>query len=82
MTKESIAKLGKVPKCPRCDFDKTWGSALCSKCRRMLPPHMRTGLENVEKYDPTFVARAMRGAANYFHLHFQSIRNFIGPRRK
>lgn len=77
-----IAKLGEVKKCPRCDFDKTYKAALCSRCRRQLPPNMRVGLEAVDKYDPLFVQRAIRGAANYFHLHYQSIRNFIGPRKK
>jgi hypothetical protein len=80
--KEAIVQLARGRKCPRCDFDKTIGAALCRKCRSQLPANMRVGLESIEQFDPNFVQRAMRGAANYFHLHYQSIRNFIGPRRK
>jgi len=54
--------------CPRCDLDKTIGSALCRRCRSKLPAHMRSGLEAVGTKDEWTVARAMRAAANYFNV--------------
>ena len=70
-----------MPRCPRCDFDKTMGNALCRSCRGKLPANMRTSLERIPSKDEWMVARAMRAAANYFDVHFQSIRNFGGGRR-
>ena len=80
--KANVARLGRDPKCPRCDLDKTYGAGLCSRCRAKLPPHMRKGLERVEGEDPALVLRAIRAAANYFNVHFQSIRNFGGGKKR
>lgn len=71
-----------MPRCPRCDFDKTMGNALCRSCRAKLPANMRMSLERIPSKDEWTVARAMRAAANYFDVHFQSIRNFGGGRRR
>lgn len=80
---DDVRKLARTPKCPRCgDLDKTIGTALCSDCRRVLPPNMREGLENIEKRDPFSVKTAIRAAANYFDVHFQSIRNFGGGKKR
>lgn len=80
---EDVRKLARNPKCPRCgDLDKTVGTAICSDCRRVLPENMRQSLENIEKRDPFSVMRAVRAAANYFDVHFQSIRNFGGGRKR
>lgn len=43
---------------------------------------MRAGLEGVAAKDEWTVGRAMRAAANYFNLHFQSVRNFGGGRKR
>ena len=79
---DDVSRLAKRKQCPRCDFDKTFGTAICSRCRKKLPTHMRTGLESIEKKEPSFVARSIRQAMNYFDVHFQSIRNFGGGRRR
>ena len=79
--KDALARLGHDPKCPRCDLDKTMGAALCRRCRAKLPPHMRKDLDRVEGKDPDSVYRAIRAAANYFHVHFQSIRKFGGGKK-
>lgn len=80
-TSTDIEKLARRPKCPRCDFDKTWGSAICHRCRTKLPAHMRAGLEGIRSKDPNFVLSSLKAAANYFRQHFASIRNFGGGRR-
>jgi predicted amidophosphoribosyltransferase len=82
LTKDQISGLAKKPHCPRCDLDKTFGNALCRRCRAKLPPNMRPGLERIPSKDAWTVARAMRAAANYFDVHFQSIRNFGGGRKR
>ena len=82
LTKEQVTVLSKKRRCPRCDFDKTVGNALCRRCRSKLPPHMRSGIENIPSKDAWLVGRALRAAANYFDVHFQSIRNFGGGRKK
>jgi len=82
MTREQIVGLAKTPRCPRCDFDKTMGNALCRRCRSKLPLNMRVSLERIPSKDEWAVARAMRAAAHYFDVHFQSIRNFGGGRRR
>lgn len=76
-----IDRLAKRQTCPRCDFDKTWGNAICHRCRSKLPLHMRTGLERIDSKDPNFVLSALKAAASYFRQHFESIRNFGGGRR-
>ena len=43
---------------------------------------MRVSLERIPSKDEWAVARAMRAAAHYFDVHFQSIRNFGGGRRR
>lgn len=80
--KEEVGRLARSKRCPRCDFDKTFGVAICSRCRRQLPENMRIGLEKIESHEPNFVARAIRQAANFFDVHFQSIRNFGGGKKR
>jgi hypothetical protein len=82
LTREQIAGLAKTQRCPRCDLDKTVGNALCRKCRAQLPPQMRGALERIPSKDAWMVSRAVRAAADYFDVHFQSIRNFGGGRRR
>jgi predicted amidophosphoribosyltransferase len=82
LTKDQVAGLAKKPRCPRCDFDKTMGNALCSSCRSKLPAHMRLDLEKIPTKDASMVGRALRAAANYFNVHFQSVRNFGGGKRR
>jgi hypothetical protein len=43
---------------------------------------MRAGLEAIPAKDEFTVSRALRAAANYFNVHFQSIRNFGGGRKR
>lgn len=82
MTREELAGLANRKRCPRCDFDKTIGNALCRRCRSKLPAHMRAGLESIPSKDEWAVGRAMRAAANYFNVHFQSVRNFGGGKKR
>src|SRR3954452_8814558 len=82
LTREQIAGLAKTPRCPRCDLNKTVGNALCRSCRAKLPPNMRLGLERIPSKDAWSVSRALSAAANYFDVHFQSIRNFGGGRKR
>ncbi len=82
MTKEQLNGLAKRRRCPRCDFEKTFGNALCRRCRTKLPAHMRTGLERIPTKAPWTVTRALRAAANYFEVHFASVRRFGGGRKR
>jgi len=82
MTKEQLNGLAKKPRCPRCNFDKTIGNALCRRCRTKLPAHMRPGLEAIPAKDTWTVTRALRAAANYLDVHFQSVRKFGGGRKR
>ena len=82
LTKEQLASLANRPKCPRCDLEKTVGNALCRRCRSKLPPHMRIGVENIPSKEPWTVGSALRQAANYFNVHFQSVRNFGGGKKR
>ena len=82
LTKEQVTGLARRRHCPRCDLNKTIGSALCSSCRAKLPEHMRKALERIPQKEPSIVARALRGAADYFNLHFQSVRNFGGGKKR
>ncbi len=82
MTKEQVNGLAKKTRCPRCSLDKTIGNALCRRCRTKLPQHMRAGLEAIPAKDTSAVTRALRAAATYFDLHFQSVRKFGGGRRR
>jgi hypothetical protein len=43
---------------------------------------MRSAVENIPSKDGWMVGRALRAAANYFDVHFQSIRNFGGGRKR
>lgn len=81
-TEKDVAGLAKRPRCPRCDLDKTIGNALCKSCRSKLPAHMRGGLEMVASKDAFSVTRALRAAANYFNVHFQSVRKFGGGKKR
>jgi hypothetical protein len=82
LTKDQVAGLARRPKCPRCDLNKTVGHALCRTCRAQLPDHMRLELERIPTKEPSVVARALRAAANYFNVHFQSVRNFGGGKKR
>lgn len=81
-TKNDVVVLAKKPKCPRCDLNKTIGHALCRSCRSKLPQNMRVALEKIPNKDAMMVTYAMRQAANYFTVHFQSIRNFGGGKKR
>jgi len=81
MTKEQLNQLARTPNCPRCTGDKTIGHGLCSRCRSKLPAQMRAGVEGIRSKDAWTVVRALRAAANYFDVHFQSVRNFGGGRK-
>ena len=80
LTKEQVSGLAKTPRCPRCDLNKTIGNALCRSCRAKLPENMRLALERIPSKDAWIVSRAVRAAARYFDVHFQSVRNFGGGR--
>lgn len=82
LTTDQVKGLAKKTRCPRCDLEKTIGNALCSRCRSKLPPHMRWPLEKIPSKEPGFVGRALRAAANYFDVHFRSIRHFGGGRKR
>ena len=82
MTKEQLRNLAARPRCPRCDFDKTLGTALCRRCRTKLPAQMRAALEAIPSKDMWTVQRAIRAAANYFEVHFASVRKFGGGRKR
>ena len=82
LTKEQISELARTKRCPRCDLDKTVGNGLCRSCRSKLPQHMRQGLENVASKDGGMVGNALRAAANYFDVHFASIRRFGGGKKR
>jgi predicted amidophosphoribosyltransferase len=80
MTRQNIERLATRRNCPRCTQDKTLGMALCRRCRYKLPPHMRRPLEHIASKDEGIVYFAMRAAANYFGLHYRSVRDFGGGR--
>lgn len=82
LSKEQVAELARKRRCPRCDFDKTVGNALCRRCRSKLPPNMRTGIENIPSKDGGVVGNALRAAANYFNVHFASVRKFGGGKKR
>ena len=82
LTREQVSDLARKRQCPRCDLDKTMGNALCRVCRSKLPPHMRLGIENIPTKDAGVVGNALRAAANYFNVHFASIRKFGGGKKR
>jgi hypothetical protein len=82
MSSTQITKLAKRRNCPRCSMQKTEGMALCRSCRFKLPPNMRMGLERISERDVWMVSSAIRAAANYFDVHFKSIRIFGGGRTR
>ena len=82
LTKEQLARLAKMPRCPRCDLNKTIGTGLCRSCRSKLPENMRMLLEQIPEREPWTVGHAMRQAANYFNVHFQSVRKFGGGKKR
>lgn len=82
LTREELAALARKRQCPRCDLDKTIGNALCRRCRTKLPPHMRLAIENIPAKDAGAVGNALRAAANYFNVHFASIRKFGGGKKR
>jgi len=81
-SKEQVQGLAKKAYCPRCDLNKTVGNALCRRCRAKLPANMRAALEAIPNRDAFTVGRALRAAAHYFDVHFQSVRNFGGGKRR
>ena len=80
MSKQQVEMLAKRRSCPRCNQEKTNGNALCRRCRYKLPAHMRLPLEGIAKKPEWTVASALRAAANYFDVHYKSIRHFGGGR--
>jgi hypothetical protein len=80
LSKQQVQKLARRKACPRCNFEKTEGTALCRRCRFKLPAHMRLPLEGIVQQDEGVVAGALRAAANYFEIHYKSIRHFRGGR--
>ncbi len=80
LSKQQIEKLAKRRSCPRCSLEKTEGNALCRRCRFKLPSHMRLPLEGIVKREESIVSGALRAAANYFDVHYKSIRHFGGGR--
>lgn len=82
VTRQEIGRLATRRNCPRCTLDKTLGMALCRRCRYKLPQHMRRPLEQIATKDEGVVYSALRAAANYFDLHYRSIRDFGGGRRR
>lgn len=80
MSREDVERLARRKNCPRCNFDKTEGAALCRRCRYTLPPQMRRPLERIAGRDEWTVFGALRAAANYFDVHYRSIREFGGGR--
>lgn len=80
MTRQQIERLARRRTCPRCSLVKTEGHALCRKCRFKLPVHMRLPLEGIAKRKESVVSGALRAAANYFDVHYRSIRWFGGGR--
>ena len=81
MTRQQIERLAKRKRCPRCNFEKTEGNALCRRCRFKLPVHMRLPLEGIVKRKESVVTIAVRAAANYLDVHYRSIRYWGGGRR-
>ncbi|HYS54022.1 MAG TPA: hypothetical protein VER58_09710 [Thermoanaerobaculia bacterium] len=43
---------------------------------------MRAGLEGIPSKDTWIVTRALRAAANYFDVHFSSVRRFGGGKKR
>jgi predicted amidophosphoribosyltransferase len=82
LSRPQIEKLAKRRNCPRCSMEKTEGTALCRRCRFKLPTHMRLPLEGIAERDTSVVANALRAAANYFEVHFRSVRAFGGGRMR
>jgi hypothetical protein len=80
MSRQQIAKLARRRSCPRCNLEKTEGNALCRRCRFKLPANMRLPLEGIVEHEEWVVASALRAAANYFDIHYKSIRFFRGGR--
>ena len=82
LSREQLSGLARRRQCPRCDYDKTIGNAMCRSCRSQLPQHMRSALEAIPDKAPSVVSRALRAAAEYFNVHFQSVRNFGGGKKR
>ena len=80
MANGPVERLAARRNCPRCNFEKTAGNALCRRCRYKLPANMREPLERIVAKEPGMVMRAMRAAARYFDMHYASIRRFGGGR--
>lgn len=81
-SREDLTKLANRPSCPRCELNKTVGAGLCRSCRSKLPEQMRAQLERIPDREALKVGHALRAAANYFNVHFQSVRNFGGGKKR
>ena len=81
-TKDDVVGLARRTRCPRCELNKTVGAGLCRSCRSKLPEQMRSALERIPEKDAFKVSHALRAAAHYFNVHFQSVRNFGGGRKR
>ena len=82
LTDEQVAGLARTARCPRCDHTKTIGTGLCRSCRTQLPEHMRRAVEGIHGKKGSVVGRALRAAAQYLNVHFQSVRNFGGGKKR
>ena len=80
LSRQQVERLARRRSCPRCNLEKTEGTALCRRCRFKLPAHMRLPLEGIAKREESIVANALRAAANYFETHYRSVRHFGGGR--
>ena len=81
LTRDQLELLARKRDCPRCSLDKTVGNAMCRRCRSKLPEHMRRDLEAIPRRDGSIVGRAIRAAANYFDVHFASVKRFGGGKK-
>lgn len=81
LTPDALLRLARRQQCPLCTGAKTMDAALCRRCRTKLPSHMRRDLEGIRRLTPSSVANAVRQAARYIDVHFQSIRKFGGGKK-
>lgn len=80
--RRDLERLAKRRSCPRCNLEKTEGTALCRRCRYKLPTNMRRPLEGIVQREEWVVYGALRAAATYFDVHYRSIRDFGGGRSR
>ena len=80
LTKEQLTDLSKKRSCPRCDLDKTVGNALCRRCRANCRRTCAWPWKHPRQRRRSG-GNALRAAANYFTVHFASVRKFGGGRK-